>query len=66
MYKEKDIVIEGEGFWILKDKKKNAYHVMKIKSTHSESIASFELTDDGLSLAMAYYRYQENRIKEKG
>lgn len=37
MYKEKDIVIEGKGFWIPKDTKQKAYHVMKIKLTHSES-----------------------------
>ena len=66
MYKEKDIVIEGKGFWILRDKRKNAYHVMKIKSTYSESIASFELSDDGLSIAMAYYRYQGKQDQRKG
>jgi len=58
--KERDIFREAGSFWIYSDKNK-AYHVMKIGITHSKSIASFEFSPDGLSLAEAYFNYQVKR-----
>lgn len=63
-YKEKDIIKEEGLFWILSQKNK-AYYVMKTGVTHSTSIASFDHTPDGLSLAEAYFNYQVKREKEK-
>lgn len=60
-YKESDIMFEAGSFWVLKDTNKKAYHVMKTGVTHSTSIASFELNDDGFTLAEAYFNYQVNR-----
>lgn len=62
-YKEADIVAESDSgaFWILKDKKQQAYVVMKAGITHSQSIASFPLDVDGYLLAEAYFNYQVKR-----
>ena len=64
MYKESDIVIEGKKFWVLKDRRCKSYDVMKIGVSCSTCIASFPLTEDGLSLAMAYFNYQEKQLTE--
>jgi len=61
--KLKNIVDEQGSFWIYKDKA--SYDVMKAGATHSVCIASFELSDDGYSLAKAYFDYQVKREQSK-
>ena len=61
--KEKDIVHEADNYWVFKGK--DAYHVMVVGITHSESESSYRLNDDGLSIAKARCNYLAKRKKEK-
>lgn len=58
--RESDIIYEGVGFWVLKERK--AYTVCQYNGTHSLSIQSFARTEDGKSLAIAYAKYKDSRI----
>lgn len=64
-YKEKDIVFELKNFWVLRDTKKKAYHVMKIGISVSESDSSYALNEDGLSIAITRANYLQKRFEEK-
>lgn len=59
----KNITDEQGSFWIYKNKA--SYDVMKVGSTHSTCISSFALSEDGYSLAKAYFNYQVKREIEK-
>jgi len=58
-YKESDIMHESGKFWVLKDT--DCYHVMQNGVTHSTSDSSYELSDDGLSIAIARCNYLAKR-----
>lgn len=49
--------------WVMD--KPTAYYVMKVGITHSESVAAFDHTEDGLSLAIAYCDYLDKRNMDK-
>ena len=48
---------ENSGYWVLKDHKHRAYTVLKSGLTHSTADSSYELNDDGLSIAIARCNY---------
>lgn len=60
-YKIEDIIHENGKFWVLRDK--TGYHVMHTGVTHSVSESSYELTDDGKSIAIARCDYLANPNK---
>ena len=64
-YKVENIVFELPNFWVLGDKKKKAYHVMKVGISVSESDSSYAMNDDGLSIAIARAKYLQKRFEEK-
>ena len=57
MLKESDIMHENSGYWVLKDHKNRSYTVLKSGLTHSTADSSYELNDDGLSIAIARCNY---------
>lgn len=48
--------------WVMDSLNQKAYLVMKTGVTHSESIAGFDKSEDGLSLAIAYCDYIDKRL----
>jgi hypothetical protein len=58
---EKHIKWEGKRFWVCEDKA--AYTVYENGFTHSTPVQSFERNEDGLSIAIAYAKYLDGRIK---
>lgn len=67
----KGLIYEGlyNNAWVLL--KNDIYYVMKTGVTHSESVAAFEKTEDGFSIAKKYCDYldkrtEENKIANKG
>jgi hypothetical protein len=52
---------EGKRFWV--NEEYGAYTVFEIKGVASESVQSFARTEDGLSLAIAYAKYRDGRVK---
>lgn len=60
-----DIVHEVGNYWVYRDHKQKAYHVMRIGTTHSTSDSSYELSDDGFSIAKARCNYLAKREEEK-
>ncbi len=65
MYKEKDIVHETRDYWVLKDRKNNAYTVMCVGLTHSTGDSGYPQNDNGLSIAVARCNYLQRRKDEK-
>ena len=57
--KESEILYENGNHWVLK--MRMGYATMRCGITHSTSLCVFPLTDDGLSLAIAYCDYQDKR-----
>lgn len=55
----KNIVFEIGTYFVLKTK--DSFTVMKNKLTHSESVESFVLDEDGKSCAIAYCKFLSNR-----
>jgi hypothetical protein len=53
---EEYIVYEIGDYWVYRDR--NQYTCLKNLGVASETIAAFELDDDGLSLAKAYCDYR--------
>ena len=60
MLRESAIVFEDGNFWVLKNP--NVYTVMQCNLTHSTAKQSFELSEDGLSLAVYYASYLSKRF----
>lgn len=61
MTKESRIKWEGKRFWVNGDH--GAYTVYEIKGVASESVQSFAHTEDGLSIAIAYAKFRDGRVK---
>lgn len=61
MTKESHIKWEGKKFWVCENK--TAYTVYENGFTHSTQVASFGLDEDGLSIAIAYAKYRDGRVK---
>lgn len=59
MLKESDIIFEDGNFWVTKYP--NGYTVMQCNITHSTARQNFELSEDGLSLAIYYTTYLSKR-----
>ena len=57
MIKTTDIVYETTKAWVHRNVKGNCYTVFRIGVTHSTSDSAYELTNDGLTLAIARARY---------
>lgn len=55
--KESDIMHEVGRYWVGRDKEEGAYIVFKIGPTHSTSDSAYDLTPDGLSIAIARCNY---------
>lgn len=61
MIKLTDIIYETAKAWVHRDVKRNCYTVFIIGVTHSTSDSAYELTNDGLTLAIARARYLTDR-----
>lgn len=57
MMTEKDILYEVGRFWVLDDRKHDAYVVMRNGDTYSTSDSGYPRTPDGLSIAKARVDY---------
>lgn len=62
--KEPDIVYETGRFWVLRDLKRSGYTVFENGITHATSDSTYDLTEDGLSLAKARADYLTKHRKE--
>ena len=60
-YREGDIVHESGSAWVLRDHARNCYTVFLAGITHSTSDSAYELTEDGLSIAVARADYLARR-----
>lgn len=60
-----DIIFEASNgiSFVYRNKADKCYFVMVNELTHSKSICAFALDDDGLSCAIAYCKYIDNRKK---
>jgi len=59
--KESDIMHEVGSYWVGRDRKGKAYVVYKIGATHSVSDSAYDMTDDGLSIAIYRCNYLANK-----
>lgn len=59
--RESDIIHEVGSYWVGRDKDEGAYVVFKIGTTHSTSDSAYDLTPDGLSIAIARCDYLASR-----
>lgn len=59
--RESDIMHEVGNYWVGRYKEKGTYIVFKIGPTHSTSDSAYDLTPDGLSIAIARCDYLASR-----
>jgi hypothetical protein len=64
-YTEEDIAHEDSRHWVLRDRPAKRYSVCVAGITHSTVDSSYELSEDGLSIAIARCRHLAKRAAAK-